>query len=736
MARKTQLSVFELPARLVSRLSVANFTLQESTVSANVPHLPSSATQGQDALDSTLTCRTCSGLEFCTERQKRAHFKSDLHVFNLKKSIRQSQQGPEQLLSDSLDENSSSGEESGSELREPETGDTVEAETESKLPAKPPSIGAESQESKAQRRRLRAILKTYTDPDQRHNFLGKVVRLGEQLANEPLVWWQDTPGDAVPPLSTSTTKTASALSLPVYYGVYRAIVCPPHHQHSSWSVSSEDSSASSLQVLRDLQRPVTLGHWPYRLWTILMISGGRFAGAVFDNATGKMVVHKTIQRYTTRRKQGGAQSKNDKAKGPANSAGASLRRYNQRALEEDVGHIIEQWQTHIRESSHIFVAIPRAERKAFLKDSALFGPEGSSSRLRNIPFATGRPTQEALEHCYARLTTVQEVHSAETASLGMLQSLAIESPTPTTRNVTLAKSPTIKGQAAFGLTAQQSAQLLRFVKKDQYDKFLVFIRKANININAPLTDQPFATLLHAAAKLGLSIWVTRILEEGGDPTQVLAEPGGSPPYQPFDLCTNDAARLAFSEFRTRRPTQWDWESTRIPITSPKQLKVQREIRQSNVQPAVTRSVDVGRQPVQMKAPPLSTAAVSASTKTADMPRPVQPPPLPQWTTPAPPLPKVTVLPKPKITTPPPPAPCDTSSESAPSTVSSLLQKVAHSIGWGVPQPLSPSMFDQVGTSSVGSDTKQGENNSPKLSDRELRARAAELRHQQSKSSST
>jgi hypothetical protein len=42
---------------------------------------------------------------------------------------------------------------------------------------------------------------------------------------------------------------------------------------------------------------------PY--WTIVMLSGGHFAGAVFDNRSddGKMVDHCTIHRYVTRRKQ-------------------------------------------------------------------------------------------------------------------------------------------------------------------------------------------------------------------------------------------------------------------------------------------------------------------------------------------------------------------------------------------------------------------------------------------------
>lgn len=38
--------------------------------------------------------------------------------------------------------------------------------------------------------------------------------------------------------------------------------------------------------------------------------------------------------YLARRKQGGSQSVNDNAKGPAKSAGAQLRRYGEQALRD------------------------------------------------------------------------------------------------------------------------------------------------------------------------------------------------------------------------------------------------------------------------------------------------------------------------------------------------------------------------------------------------------------------
>lgn len=68
-------------------------------------------------------------------------------------------------------------------------------------------------------------------------------------------------------------------------------------------------------------------------WTMIMVGSGHFAGAVFQCSTGKALFHKTFHRYTTRRKQGGAQSSNDSSGRFAKSAGAGLRRYNEQALQ-------------------------------------------------------------------------------------------------------------------------------------------------------------------------------------------------------------------------------------------------------------------------------------------------------------------------------------------------------------------------------------------------------------------
>lgn len=71
------------------------------------------------------------------------------------------------------------------------------------------------------------------------------------------------------------------------------------------------------------------------VWIVLLVRSGRVAAAVFDNATATQLAAKTFKRYTTRRKQGGSQMSRDAGGGgPTRSAGAALRRANERHLVE------------------------------------------------------------------------------------------------------------------------------------------------------------------------------------------------------------------------------------------------------------------------------------------------------------------------------------------------------------------------------------------------------------------
>jgi len=99
-------------------------------------------------------------------------------------------------------------------------------------------------------------------------------------------------------------------------------------------------------------------------WVVLISSGGAFAGGVFRGE--ECLVHKAMQRYTVRRKQGGLQSSKDNQGGNApKSAGSTLRRYNQRRFGEDLQELLKEWAPFLTPAacSHIFMFAPSINRR-------------------------------------------------------------------------------------------------------------------------------------------------------------------------------------------------------------------------------------------------------------------------------------------------------------------------------------------------------------------------------------
>lgn len=74
--------------------------------------------------------------------------------------------------------------------------------------------------------------------------------------------------------------------------------------------------------------------WDNQQWAIIMLGGGHFAAAIFNGLSP--ILHKTFHCYTVRSGQGGTQSGKDGKSGGSHpkSAGASLRRYNEQALND------------------------------------------------------------------------------------------------------------------------------------------------------------------------------------------------------------------------------------------------------------------------------------------------------------------------------------------------------------------------------------------------------------------
>ena len=185
---------------------------------------------------------------------------------------------------------------------------------------------------------------------------------------------------------------SSVLPQPTSLGIYRAMF------------DAEDLQEDPVAILRYKQ--IAISKHPKRTMALMMIGGGHFAAVIASLIPKIVKIHKgqeerqvdvvaskTFHRYTTRRKQGGAQSANDAAKGNAHSAGSSLRRYNEAALQKEVRELLGSWKDELEQCEFIFV---RASGSA--NRQTLFGYEGAvlktnDSRIRGFPFNTRRPVK-------------------------------------------------------------------------------------------------------------------------------------------------------------------------------------------------------------------------------------------------------------------------------------------------------------------------------------------------------
>src|SRR5207237_564942 len=147
-----------------------------------------------------------------------------------------------------------------------------------------------------------------------------------------------------------------------YYGIYRALFTPAELGKDDAimeAIKERQLAPISMPKLPKDGSTAPVGYQGRHIF-LCMIGGGHFAAMVVSLAPKKskhsagplnreaiVLAHKTFHRYTTRRKQGGSQSANDNAKGAAHSAGASIRRYNEQALVEDVRELLKDWKALI-----------------------------------------------------------------------------------------------------------------------------------------------------------------------------------------------------------------------------------------------------------------------------------------------------------------------------------------------------------------------------------------------------
>ncbi|ORE07839.1 hypothetical protein BCV72DRAFT_272677 [Rhizopus microsporus var. microsporus] len=330
----------------------------------------------------------------------------------------------------------------------------------------------------------------------------------------------------------------------MHYGVYRHLL-----------------SLSSLASFQQKQKK--------RYWTLLMVGGGHFAGCVIDvNASllsdVKFIEHKTIHRYTTRRKQGGAQSANDNEKGKANSAGAQIRRYNEQMLQQEVRQIIAQWRERIQESEFVFVHAPSGNRKIiFGYDDAILARDNTKS----IPFTTRRPTLNELKRVFIELITVKLIQVDERAIKEQEEKKRIQvENAKASKAINNKKEPEIEKNKADPAVER----LLDIVKQNKTAITLNYIEKhPDLPISGRLPKElikedlrHYPTLLHLAASLGgAGDLVSELIRKyDADPT-ILNDVGKTA----YEVSKDKETRNAFRRCMCDLPDKWKWlEEARVP----------------------------------------------------------------------------------------------------------------------------------------------------------------------------
>ncbi|KAF2100751.1 hypothetical protein NA57DRAFT_54825 [Rhizodiscina lignyota] len=547
------LYVFDLPEEIISTLTVKQSSkvpvqsVVEETTRRKEKVTPEPRDDGTPA--KATSCNLC-GLSFANVQEQRDHIRSDLHGYNLKqklKGLKPVGEAEFERLIGELDESISGSESSDSES------------------------DADDGQATSGKSNLSALLEKQArlSPGPDVEISGTKRKRG---AGKPPLLWFTTP---VLPENTSL-------------GVYRAIFSDSVQAKEPDLVeallrkqlvpSKAPNSASKQNDTGGVPLPgAQIG--PH--YFLCMIGGGHFAAMVIaltpkigKKHTGvaerqaTVIAHKTFHRYTTRRKQGGAQSANDNAKGNAHSAGSSLRRYNEAALTQEVRELLSQWKPMIDSAELLFVRATGSTNR-----NTLFGPyEGqvlrhNDPRNRGFPFSTRRATQAELMRCFVELTRVKvsQIDEAALAAAAAEAAQKEELSRSSTPKKAVDTSPAKSKEDE--VAALHTNQLVALVRRSKAPAVLSYLSSndlpASFNFFPASSQQNYhaPTPLHLAASINSAVVVSALLTKAqADPT-ILNGEGKTPFELAGDRATRDAFRVARRELGE---SKWDWSAAQVP----------------------------------------------------------------------------------------------------------------------------------------------------------------------------
>ncbi|KAJ2501440.1 hypothetical protein IWW47_003111, partial [Coemansia sp. RSA 2052] len=307
----------------------------------------------------------------------------------------------------------------------------------------------------------------------------------------------------------------------------------------------------------------------------------------------------TFVRYTTRRKQGGTQSRQDSAMGyAANSAGAQIRRHNEQKLQEEIHSLMEAWRARLAVCERVLVRVPRTNRKDF------FGPASvavtshplrwSDSRIREVPVPMARPSLAELRRVYADVTTVSIAKVVRPAAVADAVAVVVEQPKPDAAADLLDDDGGDSGSASDStLEPEPRPDLLAFLHHvakmiqdpalsdddivaylcEHLEQFLDALSDPAMGLRYLTTTdsvQAFRTptLLHVASLFGRADLIPFLLDNGEDPTVTSGHPplftGG---VTAFEIARDRRTRDEFRVYRSEHEGEIDgvdWSRARVP----------------------------------------------------------------------------------------------------------------------------------------------------------------------------
>ncbi|KAK9372617.1 uncharacterized protein V1513DRAFT_404842 [Lipomyces chichibuensis] len=517
--RPTPFYVYTLPETLLSSLEPISFESAGSTsspvTSDSIEHpTPANLTPASDPLadssDSTTgsgpQCNTCK-YSATSQDEQREHYKSDYHKFNVKRKVLGLAAVGQAMFETMLDELEESI--SGSDSSDSES-DPLSDSTTDKV--------------------SNLLAKTTLDT---------ILEHGDD--------------DAMPVRSPFHIFQSSLLPPDDVLAIYSTLFPVP-----------ENSTPQDVIKSRQLPPKVHTHDASTPVSAIFMLGGGHFAGAIISHALNPQnnadpvvfVEHKTFHRYTTRRKQGGAQSASDSAHGKAHSAGSNLRRYNEAALEKEVRELLEQWKSYIDRAEHIFVrANGRQNRKILVGyDGAVIGAR--DKRVKGIPFSTRRATGSEVKRVWLELTRPKIMKKDAFAP-------PKSKPKPKeTVSLTPSKEPEPVKELSPG--ELHTSQIVAFVKKSRTNPLAMYLESNRLSPDfrfEPVEQYHHTpTALHLAASLSLARMVLfLVVTLGADPT--LRNDEGRTAWElSGDRATRDAFRLARADLGEQK---WSWAESGV-----------------------------------------------------------------------------------------------------------------------------------------------------------------------------